>query len=147
MNILWNFKPTLYGTYVEDIFVILESPKSVYSFQECMYSKHQKVSFSNGNGRLDLLLFLDPKICRKNAKFVASVCKEPIFREGFTNYESFIPIKQERGYLYRLFQSSFRICCDFKTFHLEIDHLNTTVRKTVIRRILLICVLRRLLVT
>ena len=33
------------------------------------------------------------------------------------------------GLLHTLIHSSFSICCDFKTFHLEIDHLKTISMK------------------
>ena len=54
-------------------------------------------------------LFLDVKICLKNEKCVISVSKKPTFSQIFTNYKSFI--------------RSVHIYCDFKTFHLEIEHL------------------------
>ena len=47
----------------------------------------------------------------------------------FTNYESFIPTYQKRGLLHTLLHRSFSICCDFKTFHFEIDHLKTILIK------------------
>ena len=75
------------------------------------------------------LLFLDVKICRKNGKFVASVHRKPTFSWVFTNYESFIPTYQKRGLLHTLLHRSFNICCDFKTFHFEIDHLKTILIK------------------
>ena len=62
---------------------------------------------------------------RKNGKFVTSVYRKPTFSWVFTNYESFIPTYQKRGLLHTLLHRSFSICCDFKIFHFEIDHLKT----------------------
>ena len=47
----------------------------------------------------------------------------------FTNYESFIPTYKKRRPLHTLLHRSFSICCDFKTFHFEIDHLKTILIK------------------
>ena len=41
----------------------------------------------------------------------------------------FIPTYQNRGLLHTLLYRSFSICCDFKTFHFEIDHLKTILMK------------------
>ena len=65
----------------------------------------------------------------KNGKFVTNVYRKPTFSEVFTNYESFIPAYQKRGLLHTLLHRSFSICCDFKTFHFEIDHLKTILIK------------------
>ena len=61
------------------------------------------------------------KVCRKNGKFATSGV--------FTSYDSFIPTYQKRGLLHILFHRSFSICCDFKTFHFEIDHSKTIIMK------------------
>ena len=47
----------------------------------------------------------------------------------FNNYENFIPTYQKRGLLHALFHRSFSMCCDFRTFHSEIDHLKTILIK------------------
>ena len=55
--------------------------------------------------------------------------EKPTFSGVFTNYESFIPAYQKSGILHKLLHRSFSICCDFKTFHFEIDHLKTILMK------------------
>ena len=62
---------------------------------------------------------------RINDKFVTSVYRKPTFIGVFTNYESFIPTYQKRRLLHISLHMSFSICCDFKIFHFEIDHLKT----------------------
>ena len=62
-------------------------------------------------------------------KFVTGVYRKPTFSGVFTNYECFIPTYQKRGLLHTLLHKSFSICCDFKTFHFEIDHLKTILIK------------------
>ena len=94
-----------------------------------MSSKHQNINVTIEKENVGSLSFLDVKICRKNVKFAASVYRKPTFNWVFTNYESFIPTYQKRGLLHTLLHRSFSICCDFKTFHFEIDHLKTILIK------------------
>ena len=120
-----KIKPSFYTRYVDDIFVVFESPESSHSFRKYMSSKHQNIKQEN----IGTLLFLDVKICIKNNKFVTSVYRKPTFSGVFTNYENFIRTYQKRVFLHTLFHGSFSICSDFKTFHLEIDHLKTILMK------------------
>ena len=69
------------------------------------------------------------KLVIKNGKFVTSVYRKPTFSGILMNYESFIPMYQKRGLLHTLLNRSFTICCDFKTFHFEIDYLKTILMK------------------
>ena len=124
-----KFKPSFYRRYVDDIFVLFESSESADSFCEYMSSKHQNINFTVEKENIGSLSFLDVKICRKNGKFVTSVYRKPTFSGVFTNYESFIPTYQKRGLLHTLLHRSFSICCDFKTFHFEIDHLKNILIK------------------
>ena len=94
-----------------------------------MSSKHQNINFTIEKENVGSLSFWDVKICRKNGKFVTSVYRKLTFSEVFTNYESFISTYQKRGLLHTLLHRSFSICCDFKTFHFEIDHLKTILIK------------------
>ena len=109
--------------------MLFESSESADSFREYMSSKHQNINFTVEKENVGSLSFLDVKICRKNGKFVTSVYRKPTFSGVFTNYESFIPTYQKRGLLHTLLYRSFSICCDFKTFHLEIYHLKTILIK------------------
>ena len=124
-----KFKPSFYRRYVDDIFVLFESSESADPFREYMSSKHQNINFTVEKENVGSLSFLDVKICRKNGKSVTSIYRKPTFSGVFTSYESFIPTYQKRGLLHTLLHRSFSICCDFKTFHFEFDHLRTILIK------------------
>ena len=64
-----EFKPSFYGRYVDDIFVLFESPKTVHSHSEY----HKNIEFTVEQENTGSLSFLDVKIYRKNGKFVSSV--------------------------------------------------------------------------
>ena len=125
-----KFKPSFYRRYVDDIFVLSESSESPDSVFGYISSKQQNMNFTIEKENFGSLSFLDVKICRKNGEFVTSVSRKTTFSGVFTNYESFIPTYQKRGLLYTLLHRSFSICCDFNTFHFEIDHLKTILVKT-----------------
>ena len=125
-----KFDPSFYRRYVDDIFVLFESSESADSFREYMSSKHQNITFTVEKENVGSLAFLDMKICRRNGKFVTSVYRKPTFSGVYTNCESFIPTHQKRELSHTLLHRSFSICCDFKTFHSEIDHLKTILIKT-----------------
>ena len=94
-----------------------------------MSSKHQNINFSVEKENVSSLWFLDVKICGKNGKFISRIYRKLTFSEIFTNYVSFNPTYRERGLLHTLLDRSLSICCDFKTFHFEIDHLKIILIK------------------
>ena len=110
--------------------MLFESSESADSFREYISSKHQNINFTVEKENVGSLLFSDVRICRKDGKFATSVYRKPTFSGVFTNYESFITTYQKRGLLHTLLYRSFSICCDFKTFHFEIDHLKTILIKS-----------------
>ena len=118
-------------------FILFESSESAELFREYMFSKHHNLNFTVEQKNVGSLLFLDVKICRKNRKFVTSVYRKPTSSGAFTNYESFIPTYQKRGLLHTLLHRSFSICCDFKTFHFEIDHLKLIILKLIILKLII----------
>ena len=124
-----EFKLSFYRRYVDTIFVPFESSESADSFREYMSSKQLNINLTVEQKNVGSLSFIDVEICRKNDKFVTSVYRKPTFSEVFTNYENFIPTYEKRGLIHTLLHRSFSICCDFKKFHFEIDHLKTILMK------------------
>ena len=71
----------------------------------------------------------DITVCRQICKVDTSVYTKPTFIEVSTNRESLISNCQKRGLLQILVYRSFKIYCDLKTFHLEINDLKTIMKK------------------
>ena len=59
-------KPSFYRRYVDDIFILFESPEFSHSFREYMSSKHQNINFTVEQENIGSLLFL----VKKNKKTV-----------------------------------------------------------------------------
>ena len=76
----------------------------------------------------DSLSFLDIKSCRKNLSSVFTKNQHLVEFSPITKI-SFRHIYQKRELLHILLHRTFSICCDFKTFHLEVNHLKTILRK------------------
>ena len=110
-------------------FILFKSSEFADLFRKYMFSKHQNINFTVKQENVGSFSSVDVNICRKKRKFVTSAYREPAFSGVFTNYESFIPTYQKRELLDILLHRSFSICCDFKTFHFEIDHLKTILLK------------------
>ena len=125
-----EFKPSFFRRYVDHSFVLFESSESADSFREYISSKDQNKNVIVEQENVGSLSFFEVKICRKNGKFITSVYIKPTFSGVFTNYESFIPTYQKRGLLHTLLHMNFSICCDFKIFHFEMDHLKTILLKS-----------------
>ena len=111
--------------------IFLQSPESAHQFHKYMSSRHQNIDFTVEQEIIGSLLLLDIKICHKNGKFVTSAYRKATFTGFFTSYKSFVPTYQMRGLLHTLLHRSFSICCDFKTFHFEISHLKTILKKNI----------------
>ena len=124
-----KFKPSFFRRYVDDIFVRFELSESANSFGQYMSSKHQNINVSVEDKNVTSFSFLEVKMFCKNSKFFTSVYRKPTLSGVFTIYVSFNPTFQKRGLLHTLFQRSFSICCEFKTFHFELDHLKTILIK------------------
>ena len=124
-----KFKPSFYRKCVDDIFVSFESSESADSYSEFLSAKHQSINFTVKRKNVGSFSFLGVKILRKNGKFATSVSIKPTFSGFFANYESFNPTCQKRGLLHTVLRMSFSICCDFKTFHFEFNHLKAILIK------------------
>ena len=92
-----KFKPSFYR-YVDDIFILFESPESAHSFRKYMSSKNQNINFTIELENIGSLSCLDVKICCKNGKFVTSFYRKPPFNGLFTNYETFIRTYVKRAF-------------------------------------------------
>ena len=94
-----------------------------------MSSKHQNINFAIEKENVGSLSYLNVKNCCKNDKYVTSVYRKPTFSGAFQQLWKFYSNAPKERILHTLFHRSFSICCDFKTFHSEIDHLKTILIK------------------
>ena len=60
-----------------------------------------------------------------NNKFMTSVYRRPSFSGVLSNFGSFITTSYKYNLLFTLLHRTFKLCSNFKRFHLEIDKLKT----------------------
>ena len=72
-----QFKPVVYRSYVDDIFVLFKSKEHVKFFVNYMNLKHKNIKYTFETEDSNNLLFLDVKITRKNKRFFTSIFAKP----------------------------------------------------------------------
>ena len=87
---LLEYRPFYYPRYVDDIFVLLDSPEHVKRFQSYVNSRHVNISFTK-NEKDKRMPFLDVNIIREQGKFTTSAYRKPTFSEIYTHFDSFLP--------------------------------------------------------
>ena len=87
-----KFKPKLYKTYVDDIFLMFRSRDHLKKFVDYMNTKHPNIRFTFEIKDQNNFSFLDIKIIRNTEKkaFEASVYRKSAFSGVFTNLKSII---------------------------------------------------------
>ena len=87
-----KFLPSVYKSYVDDIFVTFNSYSQLLKFVDYMNHQHPNIKFAFEVEKNNNFSSLDVKICRENNKFTTSVFRKPTFSGVFTNFDSFIPL-------------------------------------------------------
>lgn len=130
---------------MDNIFVLFTSTGFVNWFREYISSKHQNINSKLEREEINLVLFFEVKICRKNDRFITSVYKKPTFsgvRGVLTNYESFIPAYQKEDFLTNCYSgvSTYAVILkpfiwrfgDLETSGDSFDHLKHSPKKIII---------------
>ena len=75
--------------------------------------------------------FLEIEIIREQGKFSTTIYSKPAFSGVYSNFESFLPSLYKSGMVYTLVYRCFRICSDWKKFHVELTFLKEIFCKNV----------------
>ena len=112
-----KFKPKLYKSYVDDIFVMFGSRDHVKKFVDYMNTKHPNIHFRFEIEDQNSFSFLDIKIIRNTEKkaFETSVYRKSTFSGVFTNFKSFIPMTYKTGLLEIMLFSCFQYALPMKS--------------------------------
>ena len=104
-----GYRPLYYRRYVDDIFVLFNSPESLKSFHICLNSCHLNISFTTENEKHNKMSFLDVNIIRGQSKFTTSVYCKTTFSEIYTYFNSsYHPVTKLAFYLhYYIYVSTF----------------------------------------
>ena len=120
-----QFKPVVYRSYVDNIFVLFKSKEHVKFFVNYMNTKHKNIKFTFEIEDSNNFSFLDVKITRKNKRFVTSIFRKATFSGVYTNYDSFILENYKTGLVHTLLFRFFKVCSSLENFHIEVEHLRS----------------------
>ena len=124
-----DFKPVCYRRYVDDIFALFRSPDHLEKFTNYLNSKHKNLKLTYEKESNNSLPFLDILISRSENGFKTSVYHKPTFSGVYSNFNSFIYDQYKIGLIFTLLFRTFSILSDFSKFHMDVSHLNDTLRK------------------
>ena len=124
-----EFKPVYYKRYVDDIFVLFQSPHHLEKFNEYLNTKHANVKFTSEKEVNGSLLFLDLLISRNKECFTTTVYHKPTFSGVYSNFNSFIADEYKHGLIFTLLFWIFSIVSDFSKFHEEVNYLKDVLKK------------------
>ena len=95
-----EFKPKLYKSYLDDIFVMFQSRNHVKKFVGYMNTKHRNIRFTFEIEDQNSFSFLDMKIIRSTEKktFETSIYRKSTISDVFTNFKSFILMPYKSGF-------------------------------------------------
>ena len=118
-----EYRPLYYRKYVDDIFVLFNSPEHLKRFHSYLNSCHLNISFTTKNEKDNRMSFLDVNIIHEKGKFTTSVDRKPTFSGIYTHLDNFLPSSNKIGLLHTLLYRCFRIYSDWTKFHLEVVKL------------------------
>lgn len=124
-----QFKPIMYRRYVDDIFVLFESPDHLPLFVDYMNSRHCNMKFTSESETNNSFNFLDVNITRSGDKFETSLYRKPTFSGVYCNYESYLPSEYKVGLVSTLLFRIYHICSSMKNVHCEIENLKSILSK------------------
>ena len=120
-----EFKPIYYKRYVDDIFLLFNSPDHLVMFKSYMNSQHRCMNFTSEMEYNNSLPFLDVNVMRDKHTFITSIYRKPTFSGVYTNYDSFLPSMYKLNLISTLMFRAYTICSSWTLIHVEIQQLKS----------------------
>ena len=124
-----DIKPVLYQRYVDDIFCLFKDKAQSERFLEYLNSRHERIKFTIEHEVNNSLPFLDCNIYREDGEFATSVFRKKSFSGVYTHFDSFLPSIYKDNLLLALIHRCFKLCSNYKNFHLEIVKLKDIIKR------------------
>lgn len=118
-----SFKPVLYKRYVDDIFLLFESPDHHVKFRNYMNQQHPNMKFTDEVEKDGSLSFLDVKVDRTRDKFSTDVYRKDTFSGVLSNFNSSMYVGYKFSLVYTLLHRCFMICSDYHKFDEQVKKL------------------------
>ena len=118
-----------YRRYVDDIFIILEPHQDIKSITEEFNHAHSSIIFTSEVECSNMIHFLDVPLLRcPNGELERSVYRKPTWTDQYTNFHSFVPLRQKHNLVRCLSNRANKICSP-STFEAEQKFLKNVLRQ------------------
>ena len=124
-----EFKPVFYRRYVDDTFLVFNSPDHVPLFLDYLNSRHTNIDFTCEVENNKLLPFLDLHVERTESCFSTSIYRKATFTGLLSKFESFTPLKYKENLIGTLIHRAYKLCSSFMKFDVEVNFLKTILSK------------------
>ena len=122
-----SFKPVLYRRYVDDTFLIFDSPHQIDLFLNYLNSQHENIEFTCDKESDSRLPFLDINVTRGDI-FSTSIYRKPTFTGLLSKFSSFCPLKYKENLISTLVFRGYKLNSTFESFHKEIEFLKNILK-------------------
>ena len=122
-----SFTPLLYKRYVDDIFILMTSKKSLMCFFQYMNKKHPNISFTYEIEQDNSIPFLDILVSRSCGHFDTSIYRKSTFSGVYLHFCSFMPLEYKFGLIRTLLHRCFALVSSYEIFHLEVNKLRNII--------------------
>ena len=127
-----DFKPLFYRRYVDDTFLIFNSPTHINLFLDYLNSRHPNIEFTCDNENDSMIPFLDMNIKRKDKKFSTSIYRKPTFTGLLSKFTSFTPILYKKNLVSTLTFRAFALCSNYFNIDKDIQFIKVLLQKMAI---------------
>ena len=122
-----SFKPVLYRRYVDDTFLIFDSPHQIDLFLNYLNSQHENIEFTCDKESDSRLPFLDINVTRGDT-FSTSIYRKHTFTGLLSKFSSFCPLKYKENLISTLVFRGYKLNSTFESFHKEIEFLKNILK-------------------
>ena len=123
------FKRLVPNCATHHVFALFHSPDHLEKLTNYLNLKHKNITFTYEKKINNSLTLLHILISRSENGFKTSVYHKPTFSGIYCNFNSFIYDQYKIGLIFALLFRTFSILSDFSKFHMDVSHLNDTLRK------------------
>jgi hypothetical protein len=118
-----------YRRYVDDIFIVVNNTEELNNALKVFNAAHPSIQFTSETESNDCFHFLDIQLTRKtDGCLTRSVYRKSTWTGQYTNFNSFVPMRQKRTLVHTLSNRARRICSD-DTINAELEHIADVLRQ------------------
>ena len=118
-----QFKHALYKRFVDEIFLLFNSPSHIQPFLDYLNSKHSNIKFTSEIETDNKLSVLDISITKSNNKFNTSIYRKPTHTGLGMSYFSFDDLKYKLNAIKTLIFRAFNLSSSYFSLHDEFNYL------------------------